>query len=129
MTRIIQWVLVGWFLMLAVWMFLSPMTWYQITPGVKEMGPFNMHFVMDLGLVFFVSAAAMAYGLFRQDKTAIVCGAFWPVLHAIFHIFIWFQRGVPFDLIAFSNLFGIQLPAWTALFLAFKHPTRSAQYA
>ncbi|WP_027834746.1 hypothetical protein [Maritalea myrionectae] len=129
MTRTLQWLLVGWFLMLAVWMFFSPMSWYQITPGVKEMGPFNMHFVMDLGLVFFASAAAMAYGLYRHDKTAIVCGAFWPVLHATFHIFIWFQRGVPLDLIAFSNLFGIQLPAWAALFLAFKHPNRRVQNA
>ena len=129
MVRIVQWLHVGWFLMLAVWMFFSPMSWYQTTPGVVETGPFNMHFVMDIGLVFLMSAGAMAYGLRLQNQTAIVCGAVWPALHAAFHIFIWFQRGIPFDLIALSNLVGIQLPAWGALLLALSSNKRSVRYA
>lgn len=129
MMRLVQWVLVGWFFMLAVWMFSSPMSWYEFTPGVAEMGPFNTHFVMDIGLVFFASAAAMAYGLWRADQTALVCGAVWPVLHAIFHLFIWIERGVPFDLIAFSNLFALQLPAWAALILALQTSKGSRRHA
>lgn len=109
--------------------FFSPMSWYQTTPGVVDTGPFNMHFVMDIGLVFLMSAGAMAYGLRFQNQTAIVCGSVWPALHAAFHIFIWFQRGMPFDLVAMSNLFGIQAPAWAALFLALNVTKRSTRYA
>lgn len=129
MARIVHGILVFWFLALAGMMFFAPMVWYQITPGVVQMGPFNMHFIMDIGLVFLMCALAMAYGLLRHNQTALVLGALWPCLHAAFHIFIWFQRGVPFDLIALSNLIGIQLPAWGGLFLALQLKTRSVSYA
>ncbi|MCF4099243.1 hypothetical protein [Maritalea mediterranea] len=129
MTRLVQWALAAWFLGFGFWMFFTPMSFYQLTPDVADMGPFNRHFVMDIGLVFFASGGAMAYGIYRQDKTAIVCGTLWPMFHAIFHIFIWFQRGVPFDFVAFSNLFSIQLPAWAAFVLALKFTHRSNQYA
>lgn len=129
MARAVQWIFVGWFLLLAGFMFFTPMVWYQTTPGVVQTGPFNMHFIMDIGLVFLMSGLAMAYGLVRHDQTALVCGALWPALHAAFHIFIWFQRGIPLDFIAVSNLFGIQLPAWGALLLAFQSPKRSYRHA
>ncbi len=114
----LRWVFAAWFAFLAVAMFFVPKLWYQSTPGVPEMGPFNMHFVMDIGLVFFVSAVCLGYGALSKNQTAMICGALWPALHATFHIYIWFDRGMPFDLIAASNLFGIQLPAWGALYLA-----------
>jgi hypothetical protein len=46
------------------------------------------------------------------------------VLHALFHVWIWVHRGLPADVIALTNLAGIQLPAWGALILAFRLNTK-----
>jgi hypothetical protein len=99
----------------ALIMWFAPHTWYETVPGVAMMGPFNLHFVRDIALAFGMSAGALAYGALKLDRTAAVCGAAWPALHALFHIWIWFVRGVPLDQIAFVNLTGIQIPAWLAL--------------
>ncbi|MEZ6001221.1 hypothetical protein [Hyphomonas sp.] len=99
----------------ALMMWFAPHTWYETVPGVAMMGPFNLHFVRDIALVFGMSAGALAYGTLKYDRTAAICGAVWPALHALFHIWIWFARGVPLDQIAFANLIGIQTPAWLAL--------------
>jgi hypothetical protein len=96
-------------------MWFAPHFWYETVPGVAMMGPFNLHFVRDIALAFGMSAGALAYGALAHDRTAAVCGAAWPALHALFHSWIWFARGVPFDQIAFVNLTGIQIPAWLAL--------------
>lgn len=98
---------------LAMWF--APHAWYEAVPGVAMMGPFNLHFVRDIALAFGMSAGALAYGAARLDRTAAVCGAAWPCLHALFHIWIWFGRGLPLDEIARVNLTGIQIPAWLAL--------------
>ena len=107
----------------ALVMWFAPHAWYEAVPGVAMMGPFNLHFVRDIALAFGMSAGALAYGAYRFDRSAAVCGAAWPCLHAIFHIWIWFARGVPFDQIALVNLTGIQIPAWLALAAA-RHFTR-----
>ena len=102
----------------ALTMWFAPHTWYETVPGVAMMGPFNLHFVRDIALVFGMSAGALAYGALKHDRTAAICGAAWPALHALFHIWIWFARGLPVDQIAFVNLAGIQIPAWLALAVA-----------
>jgi ABC-type amino acid transport system permease subunit len=105
----------------AVWMWTWPHDWYERVPGVAMMGPFNVHFIRDVALVFGLSAAALLLGLQRRDRTALLLGAAWPVLHGLFHVWIWFQRGTPVDVIAASNLFGIQAPAWISLAAAWRH--------
>ena len=108
----------------ALYMWFAPHAWYEAVPGVAMMGPFNLHFVRDIALAFGMSAGALAYGAARIDRTAAVCGAAWPALHALFHIWIWFARGVPFDGIALVNLTGIQIPAWLALAAALNFTRR-----
>lgn len=98
----------------ALSMWFTPHHWYEAVPGVAMMGPFNLHFIRDIALAFGMSAGAMAYGALKFDRTAALCGAAWPCLHAIFHKWIWIERGMPFDQIALVNLIGIQLPAWLA---------------
>ena len=121
MWRIILIVLAIFFIGSAAVMWFAPQWWYDATPGVAMMGPFNLHFIRDVALAFLVSGGAMAWGYFKHDKTAMVFGALWPCLHAVFHIWIWVtMRGMPFDQIAAVNLFGIQMPAWLGLVAAFK---------
>lgn len=110
----------GYNLLLALYMWFYPQAWYDGTPGVAAMGPFNLHFIRDVALAYFLSSLALVWGLRKQDKTALVFGALWPCLHALFHVWIWLGRGLPFDQVAAVNFFGIQLPAWLALFAALK---------
>ena len=36
--------------------------WYETVPGVSETGPFNPHFVQDIGVAFLVAGLALAGG-------------------------------------------------------------------
>jgi len=98
-----------------VLMWVAPLLWYELTPGVAMMGPYNLHFVRDIALVFLVSGVGLSWGAMQWDRTGCVMGAAWPVLHALFHLWIWGARGAPADVVALINLFGIQLPVWLAL--------------
>ncbi|NNC38343.1 MAG: hypothetical protein EX271_01365 [Acidimicrobiales bacterium] len=119
MWKSILYVIAFYNFVLALYMWFAPMAWYEATPGVAAMGPFNLHFIRDVALAYLVSALAIIWGLKKWDKTAAVFGALWPCLHALFHIWIWGARGFPFDQVFAVNVFGIQLPAWLAMGAAF----------
>lgn len=102
----------------AAYMLSAPQHWYDTVPGVAETGPMNGHFATDVALAYLASGAALLWAGLRQDRTAGICGACWLVLHALFHIWIWLHRGAPADLLALTNLAGIQIPAFAALFAA-----------
>ena len=34
-----------------LFMLLAPSTWYHFVPGVTHTGPFNQHFIRDIGLI------------------------------------------------------------------------------
>lgn len=129
MIRILHWAIAILFLVSAFAMLAYPQLWYASTPGVEETGPFNSHFVRDIGLIFLTSSGAIAFGLYRQNTTALMLGATWPCLHAAFHILIWFHRGFPIDTVALVNLVGIQLPAWTALLFSFRQNLKDSSHA
>lgn len=121
MWRVILIIMAIFYIGSAALMWFAPQYWYDSTPGVAMMGPFNLHFIRDIALVFLVSGGALLWGYAKHDKTAMIFGVLWPCLHAVFHIWIWVtMRGMPFDQIAAVNLFGIQFPAWLALIAAIK---------
>jgi hypothetical protein len=101
-------------------MWFLPEFWYENTPGVAMMGPFNLHFIRDIALIYLLAAAAFVWALKNNSHTSAYVGAAWPCMHALFHIQIWMARGLPLDEIAVVNLTGIQLPAWGALYLIYK---------
>lgn len=107
-------------------MWFAPHFWYEAVPGVAMMGPFNLHFIRDIALVFGMSAGALAYGAYARNAAAAIIGARWPALHALFHIWIWISRGFPLDHVASSNLTAIQLPAWLALAAALNFARKEA---
>ena len=108
-------------------MWVAPAFWYAQTPGVAMTGPFNTHFVKDIGLIYLLSGAALIFGYLRSDPTALVLGAAWPAMHAAFHFWMWLARGMPVDSEAIVNLCGIQLPAWVALFFAIRFAQKETQ--
>ena len=105
-------------LMTGVVIFFAPQFFYDTVPGVSMMGPFNLHFIRDAGLAYFGSGLLLGLAWRREEYAFALGGALWPCLHALFHIQIWLARGAPVDQVAITNLFGIQLSAWAALFAA-----------
>lgn len=48
-----------------LFMLISPANWYFAVPGVTTTGPFNQHFLGDIGLIFLLVAVAMLIGVSR----------------------------------------------------------------
>jgi hypothetical protein len=62
--------------------------WYGAVPGVTSTGPFNPHFVKDIGAAYLVCAAAFGWRALRpaQGWSAAVAAAAFLVLHALVHV-------------------------------------------
>lgn len=100
--------------------------WYNSVPGVSLTGPLNFHFARDVALAYLASGAALIWAGVKHDRSAGVCGASWLVLHAVFHIWIWIHRGSPMDVVALTNLTGIQVPAFLAMWATTSAPKERA---
>jgi hypothetical protein len=91
-------------------MLVAPADWYASIPGVTATGPFNAHFVLDIGMAFVASGAGLMAGARRNANAAILAlaGATWPALHALIHIDGWLMHGFPADArIALSEVVGV----------------------
>jgi hypothetical protein len=68
-------------------MLLSPLDWYFLVPGVTTTGPFNQHFVRDIGLIFLFIAAALLLGAAKPQYRVVLWGlpTLWLGGHALFH--------------------------------------------
>ena len=71
------------------WMLLFPNSWYTHLPAaVPHTGPFNAHFIRDLGVAFLVAGVAFAWSARNLDRsypvhiglTIFFCG------HALIHL-------------------------------------------
>ena len=102
----------------ATYMWTATQHWYLTVPGVEQTGPMNFHFAKDVALAYLTSGVALIWAGVKHDKSVGVCGASWLVLHALFHVWIWLHRGTPMDLVALTNLIGIQAPAFAGLISA-----------
>ena len=68
-------------------MLIDPERWYLDVPGVTTTGPFNQHFVRDIGLIFLLLGGAFLLGAARPDLRVPFWGAatIWLSGHALFH--------------------------------------------
>ena len=93
-----------------LFMLVAPADWYMSVPGVTATGPFNPHFILDIGMAFVASGAGLMLGAQRNAAAAILpcAGAAWPALHALIHIDGWLMHGFPADpQIAMSEVVGV----------------------
>jgi hypothetical protein len=69
-------------------MLISPDGWYRAVPGVTMTGPFNQHFIRDIGLIFLLLGAALLTGVARPTVRALLwsAAATWLGGHALFHL-------------------------------------------
>jgi len=68
-------------------MLIKPLTWYAAVPGVTTTGPFNQHFVRDIGLIQMFLGIAFWVGMARPSARHLLWGAatIWLTAHAFFH--------------------------------------------
>jgi len=70
-----------------VFMLVSPEQWYFAVPGVTSTGPFNQHFLRDIGLIFLFLGGAFLVGVAVPQLRVFLWAAptIWLVGHALFH--------------------------------------------
>lgn len=91
--------------------------WYDAVPGVSDTGPFNPHFVQDIGLAFLMAGLALAVRAWRPRYwPAAVAGAGFLAAHALLHLALiagGHSHHAAFDFVA------IVVPSAIALYSAF----------
>src|SRR5437879_661937 len=70
-------------------MLLAGPWWYGAVPGVTQTGPFNAHFVKDIGAAYVVAGVGLGWLAARASamaRGAALAGAGFLVLHALIHL-------------------------------------------
>ncbi len=109
-------------LMLAngVFMIASPEPWYWLIPGVPDRGPFNPHFVRDIGFLYMLMGGAFVYGSLYPRHFVTLCWVptAWLVLHALFHVWEVIV-GICGPQALLEDFAGVTLPALLAVALLY----------
>jgi hypothetical protein len=104
----------------------DPLRWYATTPGLTDTGPFNVHFVTDIGFIYLAAGAGFLAWAVRPALGVgiLALAALWPALHAGFHLALMAQH-VGHGMGLATELLGVCLPgvvgiavAWQAAVLA-----------
>jgi hypothetical protein len=68
-------------------MLADPVRWYFAVPGVTTTGPFNQHFLRDIGLIYVMMGAGFLAGIVRPAERVVIWAAatLWLAGHALFH--------------------------------------------
>ena len=68
-------------------MLADPVAWYFAVPGVTGTGPFNQHFLRDIGLVYVMMGGGFLAGIARPRDRVMLWAAstLWLAGHALFH--------------------------------------------
>ena len=94
-------------------MLADPLRWYHDLPaGVPDTGPFNQHFVRDIGCAFLAVGVAQVWAAFRPAWRAplVAVAAIFFVGHALLHVFDTARGAVPSEH-WWLDLPGVYLPA------------------
>lgn len=105
-------------------MLFAPVWWYGVTPGVDHTGPFNMHFVQDVGAAFLAAAGGLAATAWRPFLwPAAMAGAAFLALHGLLHLH-GLVAGHGHGPVAFEAV-AVLLPSALAVFAAWPQTPRS----
>ena len=110
------WVLTG------IYIFLLPQVFYDSIPGLDLMGPFSIHFIRDVALIYLAAGGITVHAALKGQRTLAIAGTLWPLLHGLFHIQIWAMRGFPFDHIFLFDAAMVIAPSALAFGLAWRMP-------
>lgn len=102
-------------------MLASPAAWYFAVPGVTTTGPFNQHFLRDIGIIFVFLGAGYLAGAARAEYRVVLWGTatLWLCSHAVFHF--WevavgicgaYALARDFPAVTLPALIGVALTVW-----------------
>lgn len=102
-------------------MLFAGLWWYGVVPGVTATGPYNPHFVRDIGAAYLVAGASLGWFAARPREAwpAVVAAAGFLILHAAVHVFDAACGTRPLE-DAIRDFGGIYLPALVTLTLALR---------
>ena len=123
MIRPLIWVLAAYYLLTGVYIAVLPNDFYLNAPGALETGPYNMHFIRDVGFAFLTSSVAIGYGLYAKEKAVMVFGSLWLLIHGLFHLTLWVIHGMRFDGAAAVDAVLVSLPAIAVFTLCLRYRT------
>jgi len=104
-----------------VCMLVAPADWYVAVPGVTATGPFNQHFLRDIGLIFLLLGGAFLVGAAQPHLRVALWAApsIWLTGHALFHLWevavgICSPSVIPrdFSAVTLPAIIGIALTVW-----------------
>jgi hypothetical protein len=106
------------------YMLAAPILWYLSVPGVTTTGPFNQHFIRDIGLIFLLIGTMLLAGAARPASRILLWAlpTFWLCGHALFH---WWEVAVgisahsalarDFLAVTLPSLIGLLITWWAAV--------------
>ncbi|ANP46382.1 hypothetical protein [Candidatus Viadribacter manganicus] len=99
-----------------VFMLAAPALWYDSVPGLAHTGPFNAHFVSDIGVAYLVANLALLARACRPRYwPAAIAGAAFMCGHAMIHVLdIAMQRTGNASVDAWLVIVPALLAAWAA---------------
>ncbi|MGI9169779.1 MAG: hypothetical protein ACR2FH_06315 [Caulobacteraceae bacterium] len=100
--------------------------WYGAVPGVITTGPYNPHFVMDIGLAYLVVAGALVWRAARPaaGQGAVVAAAAYLTPHALIHLIHAASHG-PFAAEMARDFAGVYLPTLLVAWIAWPGPLQT----
>jgi hypothetical protein len=98
-------------------MLFAGQTWWAHMPSAQETGPFNPHFVQDVGAAFLAAGLALGIRAWRPEYwPTAVAGSTFLALHALIHLAMIAGGRHGY---ATSDLVSVIIPAMLALYAAF----------
>ena len=121
MVRSVIWAFVVFYLATGLYIAVLPHDFYLNAPGARETGPYNMHFIRDVGFAFLTSAVAIGYGVYAKQKAVMLFGAAWLLIHGLFHLTLWVVHGMPLDRAAMVDAAVVSIPAVAVFVLCLRY--------
>lgn len=106
----------------ALWMLAGPMHWYTDLPAaVPDTGPFNPHFVRDIGCAFLTVSTALLWAAFspRVRQPLVAIAAVFLISHGCLHAYDTLRGALGHDH-WWLDLPGVYFPAIVMGVAAFK---------
>lgn len=103
-------------------MLAAPDAWYALCPGVRMTGPFNGHFVRDIGAAYVAAGVGVAWFAARPAaRAAALIAVLFLAAHALIHFTdLLFGREAWSEVLI--DLPAIYLPPALAAWLVWSHP-------
>lgn len=119
MRSLIRWILPALLAANGVVMLAAPLDWYGAIPGVTGTGPFNPHFVRDIGAAYLAAAAGIGWWAARRGIGGAVAAAVFLGIHMLVHLVEALSGHHPGGDIG-RDFVGVYLPALLTIWIAWR---------